>query len=966
MNISFVYPAAVWLLLLVPLTAGLALIGPRRPTLFRFWFGLALRLILLTLVVLALSGIQLRLRADTLTVVFVLDVSDSVPPEEQARGESFIRQSVLNMPPGDKAAVVVFGQDALVERLASEDGTLPGLASVPVTTRTDIASALQLAMALFPEEGAKRLVLLSDGRENLGSSIDQAELAAAHNIQLTYVSLSGPEGESEVLIDSLNAPNDVRLGQNFDLTVIVHSTDAMGAFLRVYGDNQLIYSQEVRLIEGNNRFLIPVEAEETGFHRFRAQIIPDRDTRLQNNEASTFTVVHGPPRILIVEGRTGEGRNLAEALRAAEMHVDVIPPENTPTTLPELAAYEAVILANVPAPALPQGAMQALPIYVHDLGRGLIMTGGDVSFGAGGYLRTPVENALPVYMDVRAKEEMANLALVMAVDKSGSMGACHCDDPDLEQSYVRMESGQPKVDIAKEAIMQAAAALSEMDMLGVVTFDDRAYWDVEISPLMDEIALERSIGHIEAFGGTNIRSGVEAAYAALLETDAKRKHIILLTDGWEHSGELISMSAAMKEEGITMSVVAAGGGSAEYLSELALSGGGTYYPAQDILRVPEFFLKETVSAVGEYIIEDPFFPLPLMPSPVLRGMDPGALPFLLGYNGTTAKNTARLDLVTPRGDPLLASWQHGLGRAAVWTSDFKGQWGTAWITWDEYTRFAAQLVTWTLPSPQEEGLIASAGLEDGQAYVRLEALDKDDRPWNFLRAEASLIGPDLDSQTLPLRQVGPGRYEAVADVSQTGTYLVRLGVNEGDQSLGQQTLGLVVPYSPEYRMAGMDRAFLEDLARITGGKELSEALSTFIHNLPAADFAREIWRPLLLVVALLFPLDVAVRRVMLTSADYNKAVSWISERLPQRGQTPAERTKEMSSLFSARERARSRQARFVKPEKTPQTAGKEPPQDVQKKPTDSSEKPEPVQKEEVSRDTLARLREAKKRAKKEE
>jgi Mg-chelatase subunit ChlD/uncharacterized membrane protein len=966
MNISFVYPSALWLLLLVPLTASLALLGPRRPTIARFWGGLALRLLLLTLVVLALSGIQLRLRADSLTVVFILDVSDSVPPEEQARGESFIRQAVLNMPPGDKAAVVVFGQDALVERLATEDGTLPGLASVPVTTRTDISSALQLAMALFPEEGAKRLVLLTDGRENLGSGLEQADLAAAHQIQLTYVPLSGPEGESEVLIDSLNAPNDTRLGQGFDLTVIIHSTDAMGAFLRVYGDNQLIYSQEVRLSEGTNRFLVPVEAEETGFHRFRAQIIPDRDTRLQNNEASAFTVVHGPPRILIVEGRPEEGRNLAEALRTAEMHVELVPPENTPTTLPELAAYEAVILVNVAAPTIPQGAMQALPVYVHDLGRGLIMTGGDASFGAGGYLRTPVEKALPVFMDVRAKEQMSNLALVMAVDKSGSMGACHCEDPDLDQSYTRMESGQPKVDIAKEAIMQAAAALSEMDMLGVVTFDDRAYWEVEISPLMDHVTLERSIGHIEANGGTNIRAGVEAAYAALQAVDAKRKHIILLTDGWERSGELVAMAEVMREEGITLSIVAAGGGSAEYLTELAHYGGGTYYPAQDILRVPEFFLKETVSAVGEYIIEEPFFPLPLMPSPVLRGMDPAALPFLLGYNGTTAKNTARLDLVTPRGDPLLASWQHGLGRAAVWTSDFKGQWGTAWITWDEYARFAAQLVTWTLPSPQEEGLRAQAGLEDGQAFIRLEALDPDERPWNFLRAEANLIGPDLDPQNLTLKQVGPGRYEADVPVSQPGTYLIRIGVNDADQSLGQQTLGLVVPYSPEYRMTGTDESLLYELARKTGGEELRDAVSAFIHNLPAADFAREIWRPLLLIVALLFPLDVAVRRVMLTSSDYYKAVGWITDRLPHLGQAPAERSSEMSSLFTARERARTRQARQErKPSEAPEKQVKEPVPTSRKEPPPAGA-PKPAQKEEAAGDTLSRLKKAKERAKKEE
>src|SRR3990172_9081713 len=203
MSISFVYPHLLWLFLLVPLTVALALLGPRRPTPFRFWGSLALRIALLSAIILALSGIQLRLRADTLTVVFLLDVSDSIPEEQQSYGESIIRSAVAEMPPGDKAAVVVFGQDALVERLASEENSLPGLASVPVTFRTDIASALQLGLALFPDEGAKRLVLLSDGRENLGRALEQAELTAAHGIELTFVPLGrgdpgGRPGQEEV------------------------------------------------------------------------------------------------------------------------------------------------------------------------------------------------------------------------------------------------------------------------------------------------------------------------------------------------------------------------------------------------------------------------------------------------------------------------------------------------------------------------------------------------------------------------------------------------------------------------------------------------------------------------------------------------------------------------------------------------------------------------------------------------
>jgi hypothetical protein len=196
MNVAFVYPHLLWLLILVPLTVALALAGPRRPTRTRFWSALGLRATLMTAIILALAGIQLRLRADVLTAVFLLDVSDSVPIAEQERGENIIRQAIETMPQGDRAAVVVFGQDALVERLATENGNLPGFASVPVTFRTDIGSAVQLGLALFPDEGAKRMVLLSDGRENLGTALEQAELAAAHGIELTYIPLSGPEGGS--------------------------------------------------------------------------------------------------------------------------------------------------------------------------------------------------------------------------------------------------------------------------------------------------------------------------------------------------------------------------------------------------------------------------------------------------------------------------------------------------------------------------------------------------------------------------------------------------------------------------------------------------------------------------------------------------------------------------------------------------------------------------------------------------
>jgi len=959
MSVAFVYPQYLGLLLLIPLTIGLALLGRRGSTRLRAWLGLSLRGLLLALIVLALAGIQLRLNSDTLTTVFLLDVSDSIPVAQQSDAEAFIRQAVENMPSGDRAAAVVFGEDALVERLASSEERLQQIASVPVTSRTDIAGALQLGLALFPDEGAKRLVLLSDGRENVGQALQQAELAAIQDIQLMYVSLGDLQEQVEVLVDSLEAPADVREGQDFELTIRVQSSAQTGALLRVFGDGDLIHSQEVRLQAGVNRFNVPVQADETGFRRFRAQIVPNADNRLQNNEASAFTVVHGPPRVLLAEGTAGESANLSAALQAAGMQVTTIAPENLPATLPELASYEAVLLVNVPEPALPEGAVEALPVYVKDLGKGLVMTGGQDAFGAGGYLRSPIEAALPVEMDVKSKELSANLALVLAVDKSGSMGRCHCDNPDLNQTYTRTEVGQPKVDIAKEAIMRSASALGDQDYLGVVAFDSQAKWAVDVGRLVDPFALEQSIGAVQAEGQTNLTAGVEAAYAALENVDARRKHIILMTDGWVNTGDLTNLARQMKDEGITLSVVAAGGGAAEYLEGLSQEGGGRYYPAEDILSVPDIFLKETVKSVGQYIIEEAFYPLPSMPSPVLRGLDAASLPALLGYNGTTAKRTARLDLITPRGDPLLASWQYGLGRAAVWTSDMKDQWAGEWLRWDNFSRFAGQLVGWTLPAPQVEGLQAQTSISEGRGLVQLTARDEQDRPLNFLDASATLVDPDLESQEVSLEQVGPGQYQAEVDVSSPGTYLVRLGVNDGDQSLGQMTLGMVAQYSPEYKAGGTNVSLLQELARITGGEALLESGNAFLHNLPAAADARQIWSPLLLAAALLFPLEVAVRRVRLNSRDLRKGAAWLQARLPWRrkpAQT-AERPPVLGNLFQARERARTRRTQEETMElgqvEKPESAPKQAPQ---------QEKKQPEKQEQPSEDALERLREAKKRA----
>jgi hypothetical protein len=512
--------------------------------------------------------------------------------------------------------------------------------------------------------------------------------------------------------------------------------------------------------------------------------------------------------------------------------------------------------------------------------------------------------------------------------------------------------------------MRAEGALSREDYLGVVAFDESARWVLNVTQLPDQSVLENAIGSFIANGQTNMKSGVMAAYEALKGVNARRKHIILMTDGWVRTGELNDLARQMKDEGITLSIVAAGEGSAEYLKQLAADGGGRYYPATDMMSVPDIFLKETVKSVGQYIIEQPSFALPDPSglSPALRGIDTTDLPMLMGYNGTSPKTNIRNDLLTDKGDPLLATWQYGLGRAAAWTSDLKGKWASDWVQWQEFSKFASQLVGGLLPAPQVEGLDARVSLQDEGAVVTLDARDEAGRPRNGLSVTARWIDPDLGTLETPLAQVGPGQYQAITRADQPGTYLVWLGVNDNQQGLGQMTMGLVVPYSPEYRAGGINRGLLDELARITGGGPLAEPVQAFLHNLPSVGTAREIWRALLLLAALLFPVDVALRRLILTRRDWAMARAWVIERLPAKRLTrrPGE-PQVLGSLFAARERAR-RQTQV----RTGSTEGNPPaetPPVVEQPSAEPPPQPKAPPQSAGQADSLARLREAKKRAK---
>ncbi|MEA2612171.1 MAG: hypothetical protein QOI52_130 [Chloroflexota bacterium] len=908
MGVSFEAPLA--LLLLIPamaVTIVLYLGARRRLGAGRRRFALVVRTVLLTALVLALAGFRIVLPVDRLATVFVVDLSDSVGNDGRQDALAFLRETLDVIPEGDVAGIVAFGKEALVERLPSDLAEIDRIASTPVRSATDIGAALRLASALFPDDAQKRIVLLSDGNDTTGGGQAEAALAASRDIRIE-TRLIGLGAADEVLVERLTTPSTANLGDSIEAIAEIRSSVAQPATVRLFvNGDQAGDAKHVQLEAGVTRVVFDVKPTEAGFHTFRVVVEAARDTFSENDRADSNTIVKGEPRTLVLAGNDAVAAELVDALKTQRQNVDTIVPEALPTEFAALATYDSVVLVDVPRTRLSDRQMAALQVYVRDLGKGLVMIGGPDSYGAGGFQKTPLEETLPVDMGVRDRQKQPDVALVVVIDQSGSMDACHCNSFNGGMGGGTGIGGVRKVDIGKEAILRAAAALSARDEIGVVGFNEQAHWVVRTQPLGGIDDLQGKIAGIQPLGQTNIYAGLEQAVESLEGATATRRHIILLTDGWSRSGQYDEIIARMKAAGITLSTVGAGGGANPFLEQLAQQGGGRFYAAANPASIPDIFLKETQQVSGEQIVEEPFFPILTSSSPILRGLDAG-FPRLRGYNGTTAKAAAQTVLVTARDDPLLAQWQYGLGRSVAWTSDSTGRWARDWVGWSGFSRFFSQLVSWTFPGEETGGIEAVFDAHGGETTLHVESVEADGSPRDFYATSAVVVGPDLAPKDVPLVQVAPGVYEAGLGEIDPGAYAIRVTqTRPGSSPLGR-TVGLVAPTSAEYRTLGANEAFLGALRTATGGSVVETPLDPWRHDLVTTSRSTDLW-PLLLVLALLlWPLDIALRRVSVGRREFAAARRWVRDIPKRRGRT-ALRTAAGEGLFAARERATSTSVR---------------------------------------------------------
>jgi Ca-activated chloride channel family protein len=885
---TFTTPLALLLLIALPIViyVGFPRIRFRRG---RDLVSLLLRALIITLVILALAGMQLVRAADRLAVVYLIDVSDSVGQQAQEAELAYVQQSMAAMRPDDEAAVVVFGGNAYVERPMSSVRELAPLRSTPNTGNSDLQEAIGLGLALFPADAAKRMVILSDGLPTVGDALVVARRAAATGVEISYVQYRRAEAP-EVQLSDVEVPGSVGAGQSFDLSLTVTTVDPTPATLRVLASGRIIHSEQVNLNAGANHFVLPLTAGATGFRDFLVQVDPlSSDAFYQNNQLATFSQVVGPPRVLLVSTTDEEAQYLFQALEEQGLTVDLARPDGLPLSVAALAAYNTVILDNVPATALAPARMATLQTYVRDLGGGLVVVGGPDSYAPGGYFKTPLEETLPLDMQIRDQRRLPQLTIAYVIDRSGSMSMIG-------------PSGVENIELAKEAIIRSLDFLQPSDRAGILSFDTQGYWIAEPQPVLDRIGLQNLVGTLRASGGTDILAGMTLAGEAMQNEPSQRKHIILLTDGGANSQGLLELAGSLKQDyDVTTSVIAIGAGAASFLGQMALIGGGNYHPVDTVETIPTIFSQETVLATRSYIIEKQFVPSLTAISPIMDGIT--SAPPLLGYVATTAKQTAQVILRTGDdfNDPVLASWQYGLGRSVAFTSDATARWAGNWVSWADFARFWSQAVRWTITEGTNNNVEAQVVMEGEQARLVVDVRVPDDDPdtpgafLNGLNLSTSLVAPDLTATNLRLQQVAPGRYEAVFDPTSEGTYMLAL---TDDQATIRQTLGWVMSYSPEYRPQGS--SILGDIASLTGGKDLSDNLNgAFEHDLVAQASLTPVAPFLLLAGLLLLPFDVAVRRLLVTRSDLAR----LRNALMRGAEVAREPSERLSSLMGAKARA---------------------------------------------------------------
>ncbi|MCL1910135.1 MAG: VWA domain-containing protein, partial [Kiritimatiellaeota bacterium] len=641
--------------------------------------GLAwMRAAVLALLVLALARPVARLPRRGGAVIVLADRSASLPAAELAAQEKIIGALASRRPADGKIAVVSFAEKAYAEH-PPQAAPFKGFSAVHNPDASNLADTLALAKTIAPERAPVRALVLSDGRAS-------GEIPRPSSFPIDY-RFQSRRGSGDLAIMRVEAPQTLRPDEAMLATAFVSSPDER-EIAYTLRRGAAVVAQGRRVVPRGISHLVfrdmpPNNDAAVAGYELRLESVDDAliDPIPENNTARFLVRVKEEKPLL----------HVAADLRSALTFTGVksVPPEQCDFSLASLAGYSGVVLENVRADAIGSANLANIAAWVEHSGAGVLMTGGANSFGMGGYYKSPIEDILPVSMELRREHRKYSMAVVIVMDRSGSMG-------------MPVAGGKTKMDMANLGCMEVLGLLSPQDEISVIVVDTAPH---VILPMMSAGAAQAERGHIMAIqsmgGGIYVYDGLVAGLKELKKSSAGIRHFILFSDAAdsEKPGDYRKLMAAATAEGITFSVIALGTRrdcDAELLDDIARIGGGTIAFSDDAREIPRLFAQDTITMSRNTLVEDTVAPVFTRALPLLSDTLPATAPPLGGYNLTylVPDATAVAFSDDENTAPLVAFRPAGTGRAIVFTGETDGKYSGAFAKWEHAAEFHAALARW--------------------------------------------------------------------------------------------------------------------------------------------------------------------------------------------------------------------------------------------------------------------------------
>jgi len=805
------------------------------------------RIILTSLVVLSIIGVNLPGRKHKTTTIFLVDMSDSNVSSLQEK-EEYLRKQISALPLGESYGIVTFGRNAVTDQFVNSDNEYYGIATNPDGTATNIEDATEYAISLIPDNRLGRVVVLTDGKETVGDISLVKDKLEKNDVELCGLLFDTEYGQ-DIYIQNVDMPDKLATGDAYSIKVTVYSTYETNATLSVWEGSNLDQESKVKLTKGENTFVLNDIAGDDAIEEKTVTIEAEGDTIVENNSMITAALVDAPEKILIVSGVTEDSSGLENILKSLNKDVTTVSALSAPSDITGVLKYQTIILDDCHIKDMPEEFPTLLQTFVRDYGGGVICTGGKESYAPGGYKDTVLEEILPVDMTPKGIDEAPSLAMVMVIDCSGSM-----DSAGYNAATGQASGGRKKIDVAVDAAKEAVNNLSRNDYVGVVAFSDQFEWKQKLVQVEDKEAIKSKIETLGIMGGTVIKPAVIDAAKALSKADAGVKHILLLTDGEGETTDFNDAIDLINENNITMSTIAIGSDSdTSLLERLAEDCGGRYYYSDSSTDVPKIFAEE-VYLSGTAYYKNGDFSLYTSNSNLVSGLYEDGISNITGYVATSTKSGAREVITTSEDEPLLSCWQYGLGHSIAWMTNVSGDWDASLAAQQDYLEMWKRMLDYT---SMENDL----GKDAVSVYKRRGKVEISYMASEYSEA-TSVVGvytsPSGVTEELTLEPGEPGNYTASFEPKEMGVYTINIHRKEGDDIVASTTALETLEFSDEYRRDISNANFVSFVEQY--GRMLEQDTKVYTKVKGVNQNKRDITDIIIILSIVMLLIDIVIRR----------------------------------------------------------------------------------------------------------